>query len=74
MHTSTEAQTELILGTPGRDRYRIVGDLVDVTKPAAQLLAARISAKTRTDGEPVCSVPGLGLAYGDVGQRHGLIP
>lgn len=41
---STEAKTELILGTPGRDRYRIVSDLVDVTRPAAPLLAARISA------------------------------
>jgi ureidoacrylate peracid hydrolase len=44
MNMATKVQAELILGTPGRDRYRVAGDLVDVTRPAAPLVAARISA------------------------------
>jgi ureidoacrylate peracid hydrolase len=40
----SEENRDLILGTPDRDRYRLTGDLVDVTRPAAPLLAARISA------------------------------
>ena len=39
-----ETHPDLILGTQDRDRYRVTAELVDVTRPAAPVLAARIAA------------------------------
>jgi nicotinamidase-related amidase len=44
MNMTAESQAELILGAQDRDHYRVAGELVDVTRPAAPLLAARIAA------------------------------
>jgi ureidoacrylate peracid hydrolase len=42
---TSKAHTDLILGTPGRDHYRVSSDFVDVTRPSPPPLAARISAE-----------------------------
>jgi ureidoacrylate peracid hydrolase len=40
----TEIGSDLILGTPDRDQYRVAGDLLDMTRPAAPPLPTRIPA------------------------------
>jgi hypothetical protein len=41
---SSENHPDLILGTQDRDCYRVTAELVDVTRPCAPVLAARIAA------------------------------